>query len=152
MLAGAVLFVVAFEYVFTGSPVYDGFSSWFGYIVFPAIAAGFTVPIVIVLGLPLRIARPLRTWWMTHGGWTVAAFVLGLLVIAASYLTGSSGYVNEPASAEAPAFTVFVPDSTIFLVGWFVLAFALAHIWWPMTWRSRAARAAARDRFTRIPA
>lgn len=150
VLAGAVLFAVGFAYVFTGS-LYDGFTSWFGYLLIPAIGAGLTVPIVVVIGLPLRIARPLRRWWMTHGGWFVTLCVLGLAVIAASYLVGSAGYLNEPATADTRAFTVFVPDSTIFLVGWFILAFGLAHFWWPLTWRTRAARAAALARFTQVP-
>ncbi len=150
VLAGAVLYVVGFAYVFTGS-LYDGFTSWFGYIVLPALGAALTVPIVFVIGLPLRIARPWRTWWMTHGGLTVLASILGLAVIAGSYMFGASGFVNEPATADTRAFTVFVPDATIFLVGWFILAFGLAHFWWPLTWRSRAARAAAEERFARMP-
>jgi hypothetical protein len=139
LLAGAALFVAGFVFTLLGSP-YDGILSWLGYVIWPAVMTVVSVPIVVALGLPLRIARPLRRWWMTHGGWLDALATVGLGVLVLSYFVDLAGPIHQPAGYGQPAFTVYAPDWRLFVVGWFFMGFGLAHAWWPFSWRTSAGR------------
>ncbi|PCE16414.1 hypothetical protein AUC47_00765 [Microbacterium sp. SZ1] len=81
-----------------------------------------------LLGLPLRIAPPLRRWWLRHGIWPVIVFLLGAGGLAASYVVGDAGAFHVPADDMFPEANGYQPDGRIFIPSLAVLAFAAMHL------------------------
>ena len=99
-------------------------------IVFGAIAADGTVvgvalfwlitfAIVLAVGLPFRLITPLRQRWFVHGGVTVIALAVGVVLT----IVGLS------------------LRNVIAVIGWFTFAAALLHLVWPTGWMPPSIRA-----------
>lgn len=98
----------------------------------------FTVTGLVVglLGLPIRLIRPVRRFWLGNGEVTIAGVVLGALLLVEAYLLGTWGNLHQ----GNRTFAVFNPSPLPLLVGWFVLAYSLSLLVWPARWLPRRAR------------
>jgi hypothetical protein len=88
------------------------------------IASAITTVFVVVIGLPLRFTRRARLWWIRNGELALAGSAVGVGLLVASAVLGAG---------EAPNGWLLVP-------GWLLLAFSMAHSWWPDRWRPERLR------------
>ncbi|PRB08682.1 hypothetical protein CQ042_19830 [Microbacterium sp. MYb62] len=93
--------------------------------------AFFSTPLtvlVFLLGLPLRLAPPVRLWWLQHAGWTFALFGVAACGMVLSYFVGDAGPVHYVETVAWPATDGYEPDARLFLPSLVVLAFATMHL------------------------
>ncbi|MBF4633087.1 hypothetical protein ITJ38_01575 [Agreia pratensis] len=88
-----------------------------------AVSAISTV-FVVVVGLPLRISRRARLWWIRNGELAVVGAAIGVGLVVASAMLGGGG----------------APNGWLLVPGWLLFAFSLAHTWWPDRWRPERLR------------
>ncbi|WP_136056324.1 hypothetical protein [Microbacterium sp. K24] len=94
---------------------------------FAVVSAVLTI-LVFLLGLPLRIAPPLRRWWIRHAAWMLGLFILGAAGVVLSYFVGHAGPVYYDEVADWPLTDGFEPDAGVFGSSLVVLAFATMHL------------------------
>lgn len=96
-------------------------------VIMPGLAIGATA----VLGLPLRLIRPLRRWWIDNGEIAYAGIVISLgTVLYACVNTHLETYMTEFGQTTGRS-----PDWIPLLIGWLMLAFFTTHAWVPSRWR-----------------
>jgi hypothetical protein len=83
------------------------------------ITSAMSTVFVLILGLPLRIGRRLRLWWIRNGELAFVGTVVGAAMLIASSVLGNGG----------------APNGWLLVPGWILFAFSLAHTWWPDRWR-----------------
>jgi hypothetical protein len=88
-----------------------------------------TVVVAVIIGLPIRLAPPLRRWWIGHAYVAFIGLATGgvLLVFAWAFSTVEQ-YQGYPQ---------WVPNPWLLLIGWLLFAFSLTHLWWPRRARAR---------------
>lgn len=112
-LGGAVLGVfTAVTMLFGRGDDYDGIVSFFGAAIFGSGLAGLAMVLAFVVGLPLRLFRRLRHWWVTRG-WVYAIVCAGLGMLG--MLVGIAG-----------------PNLGVYLGSMCLAALGLCHIMRPM--------------------
>lgn len=121
---GATLTVAAFLLLVTAGYADDGVGALLLCIVAAVVLASISTVFVIVVGVPLRISRHLRFWWIRNGELALVGAVVGAALLVASALLGDGA---------APSGWLLVP-------GWLLLAFSVAHSWWPNRWRPERLR------------
>jgi len=92
------------------------------------LGAGVITIAAFLLGLPLRIAPPLRRWWVRQGVWPVVVFLLGAGGLAASYFVGDAGALRVPADDMFPEVNGYLPDGRLFIPSLGILALAAMHL------------------------
>lgn len=92
--------------------------------------------IVLAIGIPIRIHPRARRVWLGTGELTVAAVVLGVILLVASYTVFGSWMPSAASGIYS-----FVPGTGAFLLGWFLLALGLSLFVWPHRWMPAARRA-----------
>ena len=101
-----------------------GTESPFALLLIP-IPAAFTVGVVSLVGLPLRVGRRLRPWWEQSGPTMLIVAVVGLLsVILGLALWTPVTYTDEFGGPVA----IREANPFLFWGGWFALAFGIMHI------------------------
>lgn len=113
---------------------YDGLTSMIGAAIGGPIFAGIVMVLAFLLGLPLRLVRPLRHWWVTRG-WAIAiaCACIGLLgmVVAFMWPLGSNVYVDAE-GAGMPGVEVREPNPVMYFVSIGLAALGLCHLMRPM--------------------
>ena len=94
---------------------------------FAVVSAALTI-LVFLLGLPLRVAPPVRRWWISHAGWMLGLLGLGTAGIVLSYFVGGAGPVYYDEVADWPLTDGYEPDAGLFWTSLLVLAFATMHL------------------------
>jgi hypothetical protein len=121
---GATLSVVASILLFASGYADGGIRPFLLSLLAAVIASAITTVFVVVLGLPLRFTRRARLWWIRNGELAVAGAVIGVgLLVASVALDGGHA-----------------PNGWFLVPGWMLLAFSLAHAWWPDRWRPQRLR------------
>lgn len=126
--------------LFASDNTFDGGMAVIGLPLLAASAATVTGAVSLLVGLPLRLSRRLRSWAEMHG----RSFLLGALgacvVIIAGFFLGEAGYRNFPDTTvdgiTYPAAVGYVPDWQLVAIGWVVLSFCVLHASGPDSWRS----------------
>jgi len=120
--------------------VYDGVTSFVGwafdalFVVGGGLVIGaVTIVIVFVVGLPVRLIRPVRRWWIAYGEIAFAGIAIGAILIVLSWALGTL----QTGEQDGLPFRQWVPNLGVLLVGWVMFAFSLTHVWWPKRWRPR---------------
>jgi hypothetical protein len=116
---GATLSVVGSALLLAGGYADDGVGSLLLCLLAALFAAILTTVFVVLLGLPLRVVRRARLWWVRNGELAVLGALGGAALMIVSMLSGVGG---------APNWWLLVP-------GWLLFGFSLAHTWWPDRWR-----------------
>ncbi|MDN4639041.1 hypothetical protein QCD70_02165 [Agreia sp. PsM10] len=88
------------------------------------VASAISTVFVVVLGVPLRFTRRARLWWIRNGEVALAGTLVGAGLLIASAILGGGG----------------APNGWLLVPGWLLLAFSLAHTWWPDRWRPERLR------------
>lgn len=91
------------------------------------LEALFVAGAAFVLGLPLRLIRPARTWWAAHPwiSWAIAG--VGLTVFALARILFAT---HEADHDGGGTFESHSPNLAIAVVGIVVFAFGVVHIYW----------------------
>jgi hypothetical protein len=120
--------------------VYDGATSFVGWALDALFVGGgglvigaVTIVIVFLVGLPVRLIRPVRRWWIANGEIAFVGIGLGGILIVLAWALGSL----QTGTQDGIEFRQWVPHLWLLLVGWLVFAFSLTHVWWPGRWRPR---------------
>ncbi|WP_202566033.1 hypothetical protein [Agreia sp. COWG] len=114
----AVLSATSFV-VLLGAGYADGIGTLLLCLLFALVAAGVGTVFGVIVGLPLRLSRRARGWWIRNGELAFVGVAVGLLgMVAAFAVGGSSG-----------------PIGGLLIPGWLVFAASLANTWWPNRWR-----------------
>jgi hypothetical protein len=92
--------------------------------------------LVGLLGLPVRLIGPVRRAWLGHGEITIAGVLLGGVLLIVAYALGTWSDVYQ----DHGTYPVFTPSPLPLLVGWFLLAYSLSLLVWPVRWLPRRAR------------
>jgi hypothetical protein len=124
--------------------VWDGFGTIVGACLFAAVV---TI-LAVALGLPLRLVPVLRDWWFRSGSLTVVAVVVGLGLLALSFLVPDAHHAEIELE---PGLRVhaFFGDTALGLAGQAITAFGLAHLWFPRS-LARLVPLRWRNSFTRV--
>lgn len=116
---------------------YDGASTFIAAPI--ALLLSLTVPAVTLVavslpGLVIRLSPKLLSWWISHSVIAAVGVVLGLALLGAAYLGG----LTESGVLDGSPYSVRVPDWSLLIAGWIVLAFFASHIWLPLRWSQHA--------------
>ncbi len=86
-----------------------------------------TVALCFAAGLPIRLYPQLFSWWASRPVIQVMAIVLGVLLIAVSFLP----FLKEPAEVIImnEKEIIPVPNHYILYTGWWISAFSLLHFY-----------------------
>jgi hypothetical protein len=122
---GATLSVVATILLLSAGYADAGVGALLLCLLAAIVAAAVSTVFVMVLGLPLRIGRRPRLWWIRNGELAFAGIAVGAAMLVASAVLGGGGGA---------------PNGWLLVPGWFVFAFSLAHTWWPDRWRPERLR------------
>ncbi|MFD6177865.1 MULTISPECIES: hypothetical protein [unclassified Isoptericola] len=112
---------------------YEDLLSVVGWVFWSAVFAVVTTGAVLVVGLPLRLARPLRSWWERNGEVMLLGVLVGVALVVGAFVAGHPGTVN----ADGVELAVYEPQWVLLLAGWVVLAFSCAYVRWPRRWTPR---------------
>jgi hypothetical protein len=121
---GATLSVAATILLLSAGYAEPGVGALLMCLLAAVIASAMSTVFVVILGLPLRIGRRPRLWWIRNGELAFAGIVIGAAMLVASAVLGGGS----------------APNGWLLVPGWFVFAFSLAHTWWPDRWRPERLR------------
>lgn len=111
-----------------------GFDGLFGlFTVQPIIAiifSGLTIFICLILGLPIRLNNKLNYWWTTHFYVSIIGTVFGLTFLFLALLPTFRETVTTDLDGQQTLKQV--PNTAFAIIGWFVTAFSLIHIYPPL--------------------
>ncbi|SKA82681.1 hypothetical protein SAMN06295879_0510 [Agreia bicolorata] len=120
----ATLSVAGSILLLAGGYADNGVGSLLLCLVAAVFAAILTTSFVVLLGLPLRVARRARLWWIRNGELALVGAAIGAGLLVASAVLGGGG----------------APNGWLLVPGWLLFAFSLAHTWWPDRWRPERLR------------
>ncbi len=110
-----------------------GFDGLFGLIIFQPIIAiilsGLTIFVCLIAGLPIRINNKLNYWWTTHFYILIIGTVFGLTFLILSILPTFRETVTYDLDGEPTLKQI--PNTLLSILGWFLTAFSLLHIYPP---------------------
>lgn len=121
---GATLSLVATTLLLGAGYADDGVGAFLLCLLAAVVVSAISAVFVVVVGLPLRFTRRVRLWWIRNGELAIAGSVAGAGLLIASVLLGGGG----------------APNGWLLVPGWLLLAFSLAHTWWPDRWRPERLR------------
>jgi hypothetical protein len=124
VFTGATLSVVAVILLLSTGYADDGVGALLLCLLAAVVVSAISTVFVVVVGLPLRFTRRLRLWWIRNGELAIAGVVVGAALVVASAFLGAGG----------------APNGWLLVPGWLMLAFSLAHTWWPDRWRPERLR------------
>ncbi len=112
--------------------VYDGFITMVAGPIFGAIFTTITIGVLVLLGLPLRLVRPLNIFWRRN--WWIAPCLaaLAILMMALSYLPSLRIELYNPETQQN--FQSFHP--TLSIGGWLLMLFSILHTYPPFLFAS----------------
>lgn len=122
-LTGLVTYVSIATWTVVGGTYTEGLQV----IGFAFLSTPITI-LVFVLGIPLRTASPLRSWWLQRAGWMFVLFVLAAGAMLLSYFVGEAGPVRYVETVDWPETEGYAPDARFFFPALVVLAFATMHL------------------------
>jgi hypothetical protein len=106
-----------------------GFDEIIGITLFqPIIAtilAFLTLIICGLIGLPLRINNKLNIWWRENFYISPLIAFLGIITFAISFLPDFTQRVEH--EIEGYKEVIQIPNSTLIILGWFLIGFGLLH-------------------------
>ena len=119
-----------------------GFDSFFGMAIFqPIIAAllsGLTIICCLTLGLPIRLIKPFNKWWTRHFYIAFFLVLVGLTLIGLSF---TPQFREETVVSTGEMELVkSIPNLALVIIGWFLTAFSLLHIYPPDWLKLKAQR------------
>ena len=144
--AYAVLFVISvlIQQSFGAGSTYDGASTFIAApiaLLLPLTVPAVTLVAVSLPGLVIRLSPKLRGWWISHSVIAAAGVFLGLALLGIAYLAG----FTESGVIDGSQYSVRVPNWSLLIAGWIVLAFCASHTWLPLRWSQRAENSTATD-------
>ena len=102
-----------------------------GFLLFQPLIAfvliSITLSLCLLLGLPLRKNSRLSNWWKARQVIPILGTGLALLFLMLSFIPG----ISEPTQVELDGMTIEtnMPNSTLTICGWFMLAFSMLHFY-----------------------
>lgn len=110
-----------------------GFDGLFGlFIIQPIIAiilSGLTLFICLIVGLPIRLSNKINYWWITNFYISIIGAICGFIFLFLALLPNFSETVMTNLDGQ-PSLKQ-IPNSTLTMIGWFLTAFSLLHIYPP---------------------
>jgi len=121
---GAILSASATILLLTAGYASDGVGALLLCLLAAVVVSAISTVFVVIVGLPLRISRRARLWWIRHGELAFVGAAIGVGLLVASAVLGGGG----------------APNGWLLVPGWLLFAFSLAHTWWPDRWRPERLR------------
>lgn len=124
----AVLFVIYFVYaLFDIDDV--GFETLIGFAIFQPIFSfiliSVTVCLCLIIGLPIRLIKQVKLWWVRKPAIPIVGVIIGLLLLASAMLpfwTETRQLTIDGVSRDKE-----VPNFIMAVCGWLSTAFCLLH-------------------------
>ena len=110
---------------------YDGALSLIAWALSATILPAMAVCIAAVVGSPIRLIPAVRRWWIRNGEISVAGLLAGWGFTVYSFLSSR----EESGFEEGIHYTARIPNWDALLLGWWLLAFFMTHLWLPARWR-----------------
>ena len=131
---GAILSVAATILLLSTGYASDGVGAFLLCLLAAVVVSAISTVFVVVAGLPLRVSRRARHWWIRNGELAFVGAAVGAGLLIASAVLGGGG----------------APNGWLLVPGWLLLAFSLAHTWWPDRWRPSRLRTPKPDPRVRV--
>ncbi len=110
-----------------------GIDNFIGLALFhPILAILFSLLTVVVCGLPglfIRLNHKLNIWWRTHFYFSILTGFIGFLACIMSFMPGFAEDLIYQSDGMDMVKTV--PNTMLFIFGWFMLAFGILHTYPP---------------------
>lgn len=100
------------------------------FVVQPILAiiySGVTVAACSLVGLPIRLNERLNRWWRAKPIIPIVGGIAGIILLLASFNYNFAETVTVEMDAEEV--TKQIPNTTMMVVGWFVIAFSSLHFY-----------------------
>ena len=127
-ITAALIVGVCYYLLAMAMTVYDGILSMMFQPIVGAILTLIAIAVMSLVGLPVRLMRPLNNWWRKH--WWIV-FVIGavaFLMMYASWMPQFRTTVLDPETdMEVASF-----DPTLAVGGWLLTIFAVLHFYPPL--------------------
>ncbi|HEU4470182.1 MAG TPA: hypothetical protein VFR58_03790 [Flavisolibacter sp.] len=102
-----------------------------GFLIFQPIlgliVSLITIVICLVAGLPIRLVKRIREFWISNPFLPVIGAIAGLILLVLSF-NSSFAELNEVALGPE-TIEKETPDTMLSLIGWFLTAFSLLHFY-----------------------
>ena len=110
-----------------------GFDSFIGLALFQPIMAvvlaALTIFCCLILGLPIRLIKKVKTWWSRHFYIAIGLTLLGLTLLVLSL---TPQFIEETiVTSEGFEMTKEIPNIGLAVAGWLVTAFSVLHTYPP---------------------
>ena len=107
-----------------------GFPSFIGFILQPLIGlllSIITILVCTIIGLAIRVVNRINSWWIRRPFIPITGFIIATTLILLSFLPS----VRETISYMDGEYPIQkeVPNETMILAGWFLLAFCILHFY-----------------------
>ena len=107
----------------------DGLFTLLLQLIFAVPLTLLTILLCLLVGLPIRMHKAVREWWMAHYYIPILGFVLGIVLFYISYLPQYTHTVS--ATIDGIAGSKSIPNPTIAITAWFITLFMLLHFFPP---------------------
>lgn len=98
--------------------------------IYGIVFSALTIAVCIIVGLPIRLTERLYKWWSTKPTVALTGIITGLIVLVTSLNSHFSETTNVIIEGEQK--TKQIPNINLALIGWFLTAFCLLHLY-PLT-------------------
>ena len=95
--------------------------------VFATIISIVTISLCFVAGLPIRLHRGVREWWVRYYYIAIIGIVAGFVLLALSLLP----QFQMTVLTDGQDVTKQIPNIGFVMTGWFILAFSTLHLFPP---------------------
>lgn len=117
-----------------------GFDALVGTVFFQpfigALMSMITIAVCLLLGLPIRFIDKVSTWWTKRIWLPILGIIIGPSLLILSFLLKHTTLVDQNIQIQTP-------NPGLAVAGWFILAFALLHLFPPhrfMVWSEEMLR------------
>ncbi len=128
-VTGIVLAIVYFVYAIIDAD-YTGFDFLVGFILFQPIFGGLliltTMLVCIIVGLPIRLNRSLREWWIRKPLIPIVGSMLGLILSVVAFYPSLSDIHHV--MVEGEWVKKETPNILFSCSGWLMISFFLLHL------------------------
>lgn len=91
------------------------------------IFSGLTIIACTIVGLPIRLHKPIRTWWVLKPYIPLLLFVLGIVLVIVAHLPSQMSWISR--WEKDYEIRELVPNTYFIVVGWLAIGFSLLHFY-----------------------
>ena len=108
---------------------FDGMIGLLISLMIGAVLTALSILVCLLIGLPIRLHRTIRTFWLKNTWISIVIFMIGIFLQVFSLLPSNRDLVVI--DGELGPIEHSIPDPTFAITGWFMMLFGILHTYLP---------------------